>query len=333
MKRIAKKRGGLLVGAALLLTACAAPIAEPTAAPGAPPTPAAAAAASQPAEEAPEVIATAVEPQTSLPAEPRRLEIPGRSGALLAGTYYPGNRNPGPTLVLFHWVMGDEMDWIEVAAWLQNRGMLGKTAHPQPLAPWHDPSWFPAYPQALPIDSWNVITVTSTNCSGGCPDWDPPQWKLDAEAVMDYLATLEGVDPELVFTSGASIGASQAAYACLYYNQPQGQTCPAAYPISPGPYQPDPFVETVAALGLAGANVWCGYAAEDPESSVTCQQPPESQYYRKVLYDWVEGATPWTGWDWLHGMTIFQPAAAPDGIRTLAEFLAFELAAALAEMP
>ena len=140
-----------------------------------------------------------------LPPEPQIIEFNSADGYPLTGRYFPAAVNPAPLVVLMHWALGDQEDWAEIAYWLQNRGLSGKSPKD---APWLDPSWFPP----LGINkTYAVFTFTFRNCEGGCKGFPRELWLQDATAAMRTAYGLEGIDKNLITAIGASIGADGAA--------------------------------------------------------------------------------------------------------------------------
>jgi hypothetical protein len=70
-----------------------------------------------------------------------------------------------------HWIAGDKADWYEIAAWLQNRGLVNPFDNPGSNA-WWDASWFPAID---PANSYNVFIFSFRGCEPyetGCRERD-----------------------------------------------------------------------------------------------------------------------------------------------------------------
>jgi len=224
----------------------------------------------------------------------------------LAGTFYPAAEVNAPLVVLFHWAPGDQRDYSVIAPWLQNRGY--EVELPEMAPPWLDPSWFPAMPEDV---SFNVFTFTFRGCEGGCQQFNPEGWQLDAEAVMNHITTLDNVDLSQVATIGASIGADGAAYGCHYFNEETGG-CQGALSNSPGGYLNVPYPDEVTNLG--GENppkpTWCVYSKGDAESAAACDNV-SCVHYQFTAYE-----------DSAHGMAMFEPSREPNPMEIILEFLA-----------
>jgi len=163
-------------------------------------------------EAAEEEIEESVE--NPLPPDPIALTIQTSDGVDLPGFFFPAATIDAPLVVLYHWAPGDQKDYEAIAPWFQNRGY--QVDIPEGAAPFLDSSWFPVLPEDV---SFNVVTFTFRGCEGGCQQFNPEGWQLDAEAVMSQITTLDNVDATQVVTIGASIGADGAAYGCHYYNE------------------------------------------------------------------------------------------------------------------
>ncbi len=276
-----------------LLTACA-------------PEPAITTQAEVPTTMPPTVTATEVLPSATLaiptlPAEPQEITFQASDGQELHGLYYPAAVNPAPVMVLVHWVAGDMHDWVEIANWLQNRGLGGETP---PTRTWFDPTWFP------PLDSdatIGIFTFTFRGCNaGGCPGWTPAAWLLDTQAAMLKATELEGA--AYLLAAGASIGADGAVDGCAWINQEKPNSCGGALALSPGSYLGVKFADAVDQLvaGEALKPVWCLASSGDADSISTCQSP-DGANYRVYEYPGVN-----------HGMELLQPGLDPLPIELLA---------------
>ena len=251
-----------------------------------------------------ELPATAAptEPPEEFPLPPERqpVSFAAEDGQALEGFYYPAAVNPAPVVVLMHWARGDDSSWVEIAYWLQDRGLGGDTTASEP---WLDPSWFRPMPDGL---SLAVFTFTFRGCGGGsgCQSFEPEGWLLDATAAMDTARELEGVDPARAVAIGASIGSDGASDACA-------DGCRGAVALSPGGYLNVPFAEAVKALdsGDPPRPVWCLAAEGDRESAPTCVSA-SGDFYRAILYP---------GSD--HGMMLIRPGTDPDTLELILEFL------------
>lgn len=258
-------------------------------------------------EEEPATVPTATESvlvESALPPEPIPQTITTSDGVALAGQLFPAASEPAPLLVLFHWMGGDQKDWLALAPWLQNRGYQPELPDSPP--PWLDPSWFPEMPADI---SFNVLTFTFRGCEGGCQTFNPDVWLLDAAAVMDHLELLEDVNFSQVATIGASIGADGAPYGCNYYNEAYGG-CQGAFSLSPGGYL-TPYPEAVDALGSEDPAklAWCVYSTGDVPSANACENA-SGDHFRAISY-------PGTA----HGMAILEDGQDPNPIEVILEFL------------
>lgn len=274
----------------------AAPTEEPPAATDAP----------EPTAEPPTAIPEPTElPAGVLPPEPQVVEFESQDGFALRGTYYPASVNPAPTIVLMHWAPGDQTDWVEIAFWLQNRGLVGD---PIPAIPWLNPSWFPAM---FADQSFAVFTFNFRYCEYGCGNYDPDGWLLDAQAAMRTVRELEGVDPMQIVAIGASIGADGAPDGCFWYNDQYDNGCLGALSLSPGSYLTVLYADAVATLEnqTPPRPVWCFYGLDDSESSITCQSTSGELYQ----------TTEWEGS--LHGMELIDPDLEPKTMDLILDFL------------
>ena len=249
---------------------------------------------------------TPVPPPAALPPEPAPVEFEAADGQALQGLYYPAASDSAPLLVLVHWVGGDQHDWVEIAHWLQNRGLGGKG---EKSAPWLDPSWFPPVPAD---QSLAVFTFSLRGCDeSGCDNWTPDLWLLDAQAAMQAASELEGIDPQRIAAIGASIGADGAIDGCQWLNERQGQAqCAGALSLSPGNYFDVPYAGAVAALDAEKHPAWCLASEGDAESAPTCRSAT-GDAYRMIIY---EGNA--------HGMMLLKPGLDPDTLETVLDFLA-----------
>jgi len=245
------------------------------------------------------------EPGNVLPSEPQFIEFESEDGFVLGGTYYPASVNPAPTIVLMHWAPGDQTEWIEIAFWLQNRGLIG---NPIPAIPWLDPSWFP---DMIADHSFAIFTFTFRNCENGCSNFDPDGWLMDAQAAMRTVHELDGIDPMRVVAIGASIGADGALDGCFWYNDQFGNGCLGALSLSPGSYLVVPYTDAVLNLEdqTPPKPAWCFYAVADTVSSITCQSTAGEHYKTN---EW-EGN--------LHGMELIDPNLDPNAMKLMLDFL------------
>jgi len=213
-----------------------------------------------------------------LPPDPIEISFVTEDGQTRFGTYYPGGNNPSDLVVLFHWALGDQRDWNWIAPWVQNRGLVGEPPPSEPWELWEDPSLFPLMED--PGLSHGVFTFTLRGCEGGCTEFDSDGWLLDMEAGMETAMGLEGVDPQRIFTVGASIGANLAAGGCLWL-QEHGGNCLGVTALSPGPYFSDPnYYESVISelTDLGDTPILCFYGEEDSDSADTCKSASGDEY-------------------------------------------------------
>jgi len=275
--------------------------------------------ADQPAAEQEEAVEAEVEQEDeqiepSGPAEEEiEIEFTTSDGRTLTGTYYPAAKSSAPLVILMHWVMGEKTDWIQIAYWLQNRGLAGITENNTGIdmpMPWLDSSWFPP----MPADkSYAVFAFTFDNCeNGGCRTIQREKWLLDAQAAFEIAKTLEGVDPKRIVGIGASIGADAVADGCLYINTVYPDTCQGTLSLSPGNYLTLDYQPVVTELNAMDPTVpvQCFYSTGDRESAPTCESITVNENYSTVKY---EGN--------LHGMMLIQPDLEHDTLSLILEFL------------
>ncbi len=245
----------------------------------------------------------------ALPPQPRAIKFKTTDGQVeLDGLYYPAAYKPAPVVVLMHWVGSNQGDWAEIAYWLQNRGLGGKSANPRKYA-WLDSSWFPAMPAG---QSFAVFTFTFRGCTAdGCRNWDPRPWWIDANSAMKAASALEGIDPQRIVSAGASIGADGAIDGCFWLNSAPkdvsgGGRCLGTFAFSPGGYLTVPYAEAVKPLQAEQPPkpVWCLYSEGDRESNPACNSASGAAY-RKIEY---AGN--------FHGMTLIQPNKKPKDVDT-----------------
>lgn len=240
-----------------------------------------------------------------LPPEPRAMKFKTSDGQELNGRYYPSALRPAPLVVLMHWAGGDQYDWAEIAYWVQNRGLGGKTANPGKL-PWLDSSWFPKMPAGK---SFAVFTFTFRNCEGGCKSMTREGWLLDAQAAMNAATGLEGVNRQQIFSIGASIGADGVADGWMPdYGDAEGILIAS---LSPGGYLGVPYANAVKALGSKkfAVQVACLYSEQDAESAPACKSGFGARY-RAIGY-------PGNA----HGMRLIDPGIKPNVLQMFLEFL------------
>jgi len=283
---------------------------------GAPPTPTAPAATSAPtaaptATPTPAPTLTPTSPPAGLPPEPRPIKFKASDGRELQGLYYPAAAPSAPVVVLMHWAPSDQSDWPEIAFWLQNRGLGGKTPNPR-KEPWLDPSWFPPM---LKGQSLAVFTFTFRDCEGGCK-FDRSGWLLDAQAAIKTASELEAVDPQRIVAAGASIGADGGPDGCFWLNAQKGKgRCLGAFSLSPGSYLTVPYADAIKKLEAEQPPkpVWCLYGEGDSESSRACKSA-SGGVYRAISY---------TGK--AHGMALISPKIEPNTMQLFLDWLKLSL--------
>jgi dienelactone hydrolase len=206
----------------------------------------------------------------------------------LEGIYYPGAYSPGPVIVLMHWAGGDMRDWDAIAPWLQNRG--GQPFGIGDGSSWWDPSWFPELPE------WASFSVLVFNFGGfGISQGSRETLALDAKAAVDFASMQSNVDPGLVSTMGASIGADGSVDGCYLHQMDSNSlgTCLGGFSLSPGNFQQDstnfPYTYAETVQGLLGSGeamkvAYCLAAQGDGTSPDTCKSVSgyESTYHRYI---------------------------------------------------
>lgn len=283
----------------LLLSACSAEQAAPTQDDQLFPTAAVEEKASEeePVEE--------IEAASTLAPEPQEMTFTASDGTQLNGIYYPGAYAESPLIVLMHWAPGDQYDYVEIAYWLQNRG-LGGMAENSENYPWLDPAWFP---EITADRSYAVFTFTFRNCEGGCQSFLRDQWLLDAQAAVEFAYNLDSIDRDRVIMIGASIGSDGAADGCLYLNQQVPGGCKGAFSMSPGNYLTLDYREVVGELAGISTPAWCLYDEGDSESAAVCGGYEGDNFSAYML----AGG---------HGMTLVRPDLSPNALELLLDFLA-----------
>ena len=264
------------------------------------------------APEADENVPPVEEAAAVLPSDPQKIKFTTSDSVELNGVYYPAGSASAPLVILMHWAEGDQDDWVEIAYWLQNRGMGGHSTGDE-STPWLDSSWFPAME---PEKSYNVFTFTFRNCENGCKSFEREKWYIDVQAVVEYAYELDGIDKDNIIMIGASIGSDGAADGCAYLNQIHPDACNGALSFSPGNYLTIDFGEMVKELGAISdpKPVWCLYAESDPESAAVCGNITEDNY---TAYSYPPDVIFSNG----HGMNLIVPNQDPDPIGLMLEFL------------
>lgn len=247
-----------------------------------------------------------------LPPEPSKVVFQSLDGVELQGVYYPSGEINAPLVVLAHWAQGDQTDWMEIAYWLQNRGLSGKTEDFEGKL-WLDSSWFP---EMTLKHSFAVFTFDFRGCSGGCKSFDREKWLLDAQAAAAFAQSLEGVDGDQIAFVGASIGADGAADGCLYLNSLSQGACKGAFSLSPGNYLILDYPQVIEDLNSVSPAVpaWCIYSEDDAESFKVCDGINASNFKGIVYESGTVSGFP-------HGMNLIQPSINPNPLLLMLDFL------------
>jgi hypothetical protein len=247
-----------------------------------------------------------------LPADPQKLSFSASDGFELNGIFYPTEIESQPLVVLMHWAPGDQNDWVEIAYWLQNRGLGGNSEYSDKTH-WLDPSWFP---EMEPQVSYNVFTFTFRTCENGCKQFKRDEWYLDAQAAVEYAYGLDGIDKEKIVMIGASIGSDGAADGCAYLNTKYPNACKGALAFSPGNYLTVDFGGIVKQLGAEDnpKPIWCFYSESDPESAAVCGDITDNNYQ---VYPYAGDSVFSNG----HGMNLITPKSDPNPLEKLLDFL------------
>ena len=263
------------------------------------------------APETDESVSPVEEAAAALSSEPQKMKFTTSDGIELNGVYYPAGSISAPLVILMHWAPGDQDDWVEIAYWLQNRGMGGNSKSTV-NTPWLDSSWFP---DIDPEKSYNVFSFTFRNCENGCKSFEREKWYVDVQAAVEYAYELDGIDQNNIIMIGASIGSDGAADGCAYLNQVHTEPCKGALSFSPGNYLTINFGEMVRELGAASnpVPVWCLYAESDLESADVCGNITENNY---TPYSYPSEMIFSNG----HGMNLIAPNHDPDSLEKILEF-------------
>jgi len=264
------------------------------------------------APETNESASSIEESADALLSDPQKIKFSTSDGVELNGNFYPSESISAPLVILMHWAPGDQDDWVEIAYWLQNRGMGGNSTSTE-NAPWLDFSWFPDIETGK---SYNVFSFTFRNCENGCRSFERDKWYVDVQAAVEYAYKLDSIDNDNIVMIGASIGSDGAADGCAYLNRNHPNVCKGALSFSPGNYLTINFGEMVKELGEASdpVPVWCFYAESDPESAGVCGNITEDNY---TPYPYPSEMIFSNG----HGMNLIVPNHDPDPLEKILEFL------------
>ena len=234
----------------------------------------------------------------------QEMTFPSSDGTELQGIYYPASVSDAPLIIMMHWALGNQMDYVEMAYWLQNTGLGGETES-SANTPWLDPSWFP------PVDAdktYAVFTFTFRGCEDSCQSFPREEWLMDAQSAVEFAYNLEGIDQENILVVGASIGADGAADGCLFLNQQHPGSCRGAFSLSAGNYLTLDYADVVAQLSQDTIPAWCLYSDNDAESARVCGVFEADNYTANEI----EGG---------HGMQLVRPESDPNPLRMLLEFI------------
>jgi len=242
----------------------------------------------------------------SQPAEPQPISFSASDGEALEGVFFPAERSDAPLIILFHWAPGDQLEWREIAYWLQNRD-LGNVSGSNTQKPWLTPGWFP-----INSESFNVFTFTFRNCEGGCKSFEREKWYRDVEGAVDFVQTMDLPGKQTILMVGASIGADGAVDGCAYANQTYSGICKGAFSLSPGNYLTLNYAEKVKELAPVPA--MCLYAETDPESAAVCGSF-SADNYTPIAYP---GAAVFGNG---HGMNLVEPDLDPNALDLLLDFM------------
>ncbi len=242
-----------------------------------------------------------------LPAEPIEIQFTASDGQELSGLYYPGEASPAPIIILMSWARGNQSEWEEIAYWLQGRGLLVR--EPDYARTWKSSNWYPKRILDMPL---SVFTFNFRSCEGkdGCQAYQPAEWLLDAQAALETASQLEGVDPTMILTAGASIGADGAVDACTWMNTTDLGICLGSFAISPSSSLTEDFRTAVNGL-LAQEKqglVYCLYGSLDDAAQETCG---DDAGIRSINLGYIEN----------HGLELITFSRSPDTLDYLQEFI------------
>lgn len=245
-------------------------------------------------------------------ADPQELSFSASDGFELNGIFYPAEKATQPLVILMHWAPGDQSDWVEIAYWLQNRGLGGSSEYSD-KTPWLDSSWFPEMDAQA---SYNVFTFTFRNCENGCKQFKRDEWYLDAQAAVEYAYGLDGIDKNRIVMVGASIGSDGAADGCAFLNTQHPNVCKGALAFSPGNYLTVDFGGIVKQLGAEDnpKPIWCFFSESDQESADVCGNITDNNY---LAYPYNGNSVFSNG----HGMNLITPQSDPNPLEKLLDFL------------
>lgn len=249
-------------------------------------------------------------PLQALGPEAFEVEFMTEDGRSIEGLFYPGAYEQGPVIILIHWAIGNMHDWDVIAPWLQNRNLKPLGGSDRQSANWYQSEWFPALPE------WSSFSVLVFNYGYfGKSEGSYQTRTLDVKAAIDFVSALPYVNPDLIVTAGASLGADGAPDGCYLHQLDPGSTglCLGAFSLSPGDYlihpeiYPYSYAQTIEALIASETSekiVYCLAAENDENSPDTCRSgqtsTPDLNRFKFFLY---------SGKD--HGLELLEPELFP----------------------
>ncbi|HUF37291.1 MAG TPA: hypothetical protein VMN57_02100 [Anaerolineales bacterium] len=252
------------------------------------------------------------------PPEPQRRELVSADGIALVGMYYPAAGCDAPVVLLFHQFGSEKSSWTDLARWLQNRA--GETAQTGGVSasPFRQLDWFPSLPADLSFAVFALDFRNHGESQSVTGSLDLAGLLLDAQAAMDFVKTLPGVDASRIITMGASIGADASVDVCLNLDgtaiaaDQDDKGCIGALPLSPGSFLEVPYIEVVTRLGAEpfNINIHCIAAEGDGNAPDLCSAEVPGRHQ----------ATVYTGRS-EHGIALLAEGFVPDIGQVILDFL------------
>jgi hypothetical protein len=246
-------------------------------------------------------------PEVILPPDPVEIKFTASDGQALSGLYYPAASIPAPVVVLMTWSRGNQSEWEEIAYWLQGRGLLVRSLNSR--HPWKSSNWYPELATDQPL---SVFTFDFRSCEaeGGCQAYLPAEWLLDAQAALETASQIDGVDPTMILTAGASTGADGAVDACAWINTTNLGTCLGSFALSPSSSLTIDFSDAVDALisQESPSLVYCLYGYLDDAAQETCSDYPG---IRSISFGYLEN----------HGLELVLFDRSPNTLDYLQDFI------------